>query len=107
MIVPDDWPRQGRKVSKRRRHYVIARGFHNAPAIVLPTRRAGCLKINFFVAVLTNVADVKIARQPVEGKAPWVAQPERPDFGEVIGIADKRIVGWHCVRRDASLNVDS
>src|SRR5688500_1643870 len=62
--------------------------FDDVPAPILAAL-AGRLKVDPLVAVLADVGDVQIAGGAVEGEAPGVAQPVRPDLGAGAWLADE------------------
>src|SRR5207249_5123596 len=56
------------------------RSLHDLPAVVLAPRARPRLEIDLLAGALADVGDVEVARRPVEGEAPGVAQPLRPDL---------------------------
>src|SRR2546427_11156549 len=54
---------------------------HPVPAVVLAALRGGGLEVDFLPDVLTDVGDVEVARLPVEGEGPRVADAVGPDLG--------------------------
>src|SRR6266404_211289 len=102
MIVPRDRQSQRWKICEPRGHVVIGWSFHNAPAIILSPGGGSMLKINFLETILSNVADVKIAGQPIEGKPPWISQSVGPNFRCIVRDTHERVVGRDGIRRNAA-----
>src|SRR5215216_1694888 len=76
----------------------VARGpLHQIPAIVLSARTRRRLVVDFLVRRRPNVADPQVARDPIETKAPGVAQSKRPDLGARPRLVGVGVVGRDCV----------
>ena len=54
--------------------------FHNIPAVINAACAPCRFVVHFFQSALPDIADIQVARLPVKGKAPGVAQPVRPYF---------------------------
>src|SRR6266851_2661066 len=69
------------------------RPLHDAPAVIqpLPTARRGA-DVDFFPRRLTHVADVEIARLPVEREAPRIAESPGPCLGWIARIGNEWVV---------------
>src|SRR6266545_2092996 len=66
------------------------------PAVVAAAR-PGRLVVDLLPGVLADVADPQVAGGGIEGEAPRVAQPVRPDLRAGAAAADERVVGRHAV----------
>src|SRR5215203_5977394 len=76
----------------------VARGpLHQIPAKVLSARTRRGFVVDFLVRRRPNVADPQVARDPIETKAPGVAQSKRPDLGARPRLVGVGVVGRDCV----------
>ena len=80
---------------------VAAQGpFHELPSVVLAAPARQGLKVDLLAGALSDVADVEVAREPVEREPPGVAQAEGPGLGRARR-PDVRVVGGDAVVRRA------
>src|SRR5215212_529826 len=85
----------------------VARGpLHQIPAIVLSASTRRRLVVDFLVRRRPNVADPQVARDPIETKAPGVAQSKRPDLGARSLLVDVGVVGRDCVPEVVGHQID-
>jgi hypothetical protein len=74
------------------------RAFANVPSEI-EARLAGRNKINFFLPLFANIADIEIAIVGVEARPEWVAQTINPDFRRAAARSER------IVRRDSVVPV--
>jgi hypothetical protein len=68
------------------------RPFPHVPAVILAAAGGRRLPIHLFPSRLADVADPQIARPPIEGVAPRIAQPVGPDLGQRTGRRHEGVV---------------
>ena len=91
VIVLEDRQRHPRLIAAGARRVAVPVALDDVPAVVLAAGAAGRLEVDFFEAVLADVADVEIAGGTVEAEAPRIAQPVRPDLIASRRGSDERI----------------
>ena len=95
VVVDDDRRRQARPGRSLRD---ASRAQHNRSTCRLPcaaSRRFAPLSddVDLLVGILLHIgAEERLVAAHIEGASPRVAQPERPDLGQRIALADERIV---------------
>ena len=78
--------------------WLAARKVMNALARIPSVIPALHYHVHFFVLILSNIAGPQLTRGAIEGHAPDIAQPVRPDFRPRAGHGNEWIVLGNSVR---------